>query len=93
MPQAKGTFSVQLTPAIDDHLAQTSIHRLTLTKQFEGDLQANSAGEMLSSTGMHPESAGYVVIEQVKGTLEGKEGTFVWHYESWYTSSLSYGRP
>jgi hypothetical protein len=77
MPQARGTFSVQLTPAVDDYLAQTPINRLTLTKQFEGDLQANSTGEMLSSMGMHPESAGYVVIEQVRGSLEGKEGTFV----------------
>jgi hypothetical protein len=51
--------------------------RLLIDKQSHGDLQATSRGQML--TGLTPVqgSAGYVAIERVSGTLQGRTGTFV----------------
>ena len=50
---------------------------MSLDKTFSGPLEASSQGEML--TGMSPVqgSAGYVAIEKVSGTLDGKAGTFL----------------
>ena|SRR5215813_6241393 len=71
--QANGTFEVKLTPQTD---ATSAIGRMTIDKQFHGDLEATSKGEMLAvSTGIAG-SAGYVAIEQVKGTLHGRRGSF-----------------
>lgn len=48
-----------------------------LDKEFHGDLEATSRGEMLSAGSSVPGSAGYVAIEQVTGALHGLTGTFV----------------
>jgi len=51
--------------------------RMSIDKQFHGDLSAESKGEMLSVLTQVQGSAGYVAIEQVVGTLVGKQGSFV----------------
>jgi hypothetical protein len=56
---------------------EISLDRLSITKTFSGDLVATSQGEMLSVRTKAEDSAGYVAIEQVDGTLRGKSGTFV----------------
>jgi hypothetical protein len=50
---------------------------MSLDKQFHGDLAGTSNGQMLmsSSPGVKG-SAGYVAIEKVTGTLNGRHGTF-----------------
>lgn len=75
---AKGTFEVKLTPqAKEDDAEGVSRARMSIDKQFHGDLQGASKGEMLSAvTGMQG-SAGYVAIERVTGTIEKRSGTFV----------------
>jgi hypothetical protein len=50
---------------------------MSLDKQFHGDLEATSKGEMLSAGTAVKGSAGYVAMEHVSGTLHGKSGTFV----------------
>jgi hypothetical protein len=50
---------------------------MSIDKTFRGDLVADSQGEMLSVMTGVDGSAGYVAIEQVTGTLQGKSGTFV----------------
>jgi Protein of unknown function (DUF3224) len=50
---------------------------MTIDKQFHGDLTAMSTGEMLSAGTGVKDSAGYVAIELVSGTLHGRKGTFV----------------
>ena len=78
MIQAAGTFEVKLTPqALSDADADPLLGRLSLDKQFAGDLQAVSKGEMLSARTATEGSAGYVAIERVTGTLGGKKGSFV----------------
>ena len=48
-----------------------------MEKQFKGDLEAESKGQMLSSSTEVQGSAGYVAMERVSGTLRGHRGTFV----------------
>ena len=71
--RATGPFEVKLTPVSgkDD-----PIGRMSIDKQFHGDLEANSKGEMLSVMGGVKGSAGYVAMERVTGTLHGRTGTF-----------------
>jgi hypothetical protein len=49
---------------------------MTIDKQFHGDLEAKSIGQMLTAGTAVPGSAGYVAIERVSGTLRGKSGSF-----------------
>ena len=77
--KALGTFKVSLLP-LDysqppEHEAK--IGRMSINKTFQGDLSANSKGEMLSATTNIKGSAGYVAIEQVSGTLNNKSGSFI----------------
>jgi hypothetical protein len=74
-----GEFEVKLNP-LDFHvqgLGGINLGRLSIDKTFHGDLSATSKGEMLSARTALASSAGYVAIEQVTGTLAGRNGTFV----------------
>lgn len=77
--KATGEFSVDLQPL--EPFANGSVGnllgRLSISKTFSGDLTAESRGEMLSARTNTADSAGYVAIEQVSGTLQGKLGAFV----------------
>jgi hypothetical protein len=73
---ATGTFEVKLTPQPPSDPAATAVGRLTLDKQFHGDLEATSLGEMLSFRTTVENSAGYVALEQATGALHGRSGTF-----------------
>ena len=76
--QAKGTFEVKVTPlAQEENVGDPTVGRLSLDKQFHGDLEAGSKGQMLAvGSGAPGASAGYVAMERVIGTLHGKRGTF-----------------
>jgi hypothetical protein len=71
---AKGTFEVKMVPQAD---ADATVGRMTLDKELAGDIVGTSKGMMLASMSAIPNSAGYVAIEKVTGTLHGKRGTFV----------------
>jgi hypothetical protein len=74
---AQGTFDVKTTPiAADEATAGTPIGRFALDKEFHGDLEAKSKGEMLGAGDPGKGSAGYVAIEHVTGTLNGLSGSF-----------------
>ena len=51
--------------------------RMSIDKQFHGDLEATGKGEMLMAGTAVKGSAGYVAIERVGGKLHGREGTFI----------------
>jgi uncharacterized protein DUF3224 len=75
---AKGTFDVKMTPqAQEEGAGGSNLGRMSIDKQFHGDLEGTSKGEMLSAMTSVQGSAGYVAIEQVSGTLHGRSGTFV----------------
>ena len=72
--QARGTFEVTMTPqpaAEGDPLG-----RLTIDKHFHGDIVGTSVGQMLAVRTAIEDSAGYVALERVTGTLHGRDGTF-----------------
>ena len=76
--RATGTFEVKLTPQpADDYFDATTLSRLTLDKEFKGDLEGTSKGQMLSAMTSIRNSAGYVAIERVAGTLQGRKGGFI----------------
>jgi predicted flavoprotein YhiN len=80
---ATGTFEVSLKPQALFHTdASPLLGRLTIDKTFHGDLEATSTGEMLSARTSLENSAGYVAIEHVIGTLHGRKGSFVLQHSS-----------
>jgi hypothetical protein len=72
--QATGTFEVKLVPQTTE---EKTLGRMSIDKQFHGDLEAISKGEMLSAMTSVKGSAGYVAMERVTGSLHGQTGTFV----------------
>jgi hypothetical protein len=75
---ASGTFDVKMTPQGPDEKAGSSaVGRMLLDKEFHGDLEGTSRGQMLAFSSSVKGSAGYVAIEEVTGTLNGRGGTFV----------------
>jgi hypothetical protein len=73
--RASGTFEVKLSP--QDEGTDAPVRRMTLDKQFQGDLVATSKGQMLMASSSNIKgSAGYVAIEKVTGTLNGRHGSF-----------------
>ena len=78
MPKVRGPFDVKMTPQpADERDAAAFLGRFNLDKQFHGALEASSVGQMIAARGGLPESAGYVALERVTGTLEGRKGSFI----------------
>jgi Protein of unknown function (DUF3224) len=88
--RATGTFEVKLAP-LDAYAGgeNSTLGRMSLDKQFHGDLEAVSQGEMLTGMTAVQGSAGYVAIERVRGTLHGRNGTFVLQH----SGSMNRGTP
>jgi hypothetical protein len=74
---ARGTFEVKMIPPGSDDSAGGTVGRFFLNKKFEGELQAQSKGQMLTSGGPPSKSGAYVALEEVAGTLNGARGSFV----------------
>ena len=75
---ARGTFEVKMVPqGAEDKGEGSTLGRLSLDKQFQGDLEGAGKGEMLTGLTDVKGSAGYVAIERVTGTLHGRRGSFV----------------
>ena len=88
--RATGTFDVKLNPLQHyDTTPDSKLARLSIDKQFHGDLEATSKGEMLSAGTSIKNSAGYVAIERVSGTLNGRSGSFVLQH----TGTMNRGAP
>lgn len=81
--KAAGRFTVklELQPASAQADAAV-IGRRTLDKQFHGDLEAVSCGEMLAVMTAVQGSMAYVAMEKVTGTLAGRHGSFVLQHAS-----------
>ena len=87
---AQGSFQVKLGQLAMSEVAQaTGLGRMSLDKRFEGDLQATSQGEMLSGMSSVAGSAGYVAMETVRGTLAGRDGSFVLQH----SAAMNRGEP
>ena len=75
---ASGTFEVKVKPIpADEKVDGLTVGRMAVAKQFVGDLEGTSQGEMMTAEASVEGSRGYVAIERVEGTLRGRKGTFV----------------
>ena len=74
---ARGAFDVKVTPQPADDSAAGPFSRLFLAKQFHGGLEGAGQGTMLGTQLADHSSGGYVALERVSGTLNGKQGSFI----------------
>src|ERR1022692_2813845 len=58
--QANGTFEVKLNVQTDEKVGDPTVGRMSIDKQFHGDLEATSKGQMLAAMTDVKGSAGYV---------------------------------
>ena len=78
---SSGEFDVKIVPQKDEGIGDPTIGRMSVSKVYRGDLDGVGLAQML--TGMSEavkDSGTYVAIERVRGTLQGRKGSFaVWH--------------
>ena len=74
--QAAGSFDVKVAP-VEDKLLEAGLGRMSLDKQYHGDLEAVGKGQILAAGSPQKGSGGYVALEKVIGTLRGHSGSFV----------------
>jgi hypothetical protein len=75
---ASGTFEVKMAPINVANVASDPVLGLAaLAKTWHGDLEGTSQGKMLSAGTAMKDSAAYVAMEKVEGTLKGRSGTFI----------------
>jgi Protein of unknown function (DUF3224) len=86
---ATGMFEVKLKPQADENVGDPTVGRMSIEKQFHGDLEGASKGQMLAVQGDVKGSAGYVAMERVGGTLAGRHGTFALQH----TGTMNRGVP
>ena len=84
---ATGSFDVKVTPQ-DDKTGDPLLGRMLLDKQYHGDLDGTSKGQMLA-VGSGKTSGVYVAVETFTGTLQGKTGGFSLHH----TGVMTKGSP
>jgi hypothetical protein len=79
--QARGTFDVQLHALpMEDIAKEAMLGRMSIDKQFHGDMTGSSQGQMLTIGTSTTGSAVYVATERVTATLGGKHGTFALYH-------------
>ena len=72
---AKGTFTIEMSPP--STALEGAVDRFGLTKTWSGDIRGTSTGVMLAGGDPASGDAGYVAIEVVRGTLAGRDGSFL----------------
>jgi len=83
---ATGPFDVKVTPQEDD-AGDPLLNRMTLDKQYHGDLEGTGKGQMLTAGTEVKGSGAYVAIEKVVGTLKGRNGSFVLQHTGMMTNN------
>ena len=87
--RATGSFDVKISPLASDTPTEGSpLGRMSIDKQFHGDLEGTSKGEMLTAGTAIKNSAGYVAIERVTGSLHGRNGTFALQHNATMTRGV-----
>jgi hypothetical protein len=90
MPRATGIFDVSLKQLpMDNDPGTQLLGRMSIDKQFHGDLDGTSKGQMLTGGTIIKNSAGYVAIERVTGSLKGRKGSFILQH----TGAMNRGEP
>ena len=84
---AAGPFDVKITHQ-DDNSGDPLLNRMTLDKQYHGDLEATGKGQMLTAGTEVKGSGAYVAIERVTGTLKGRSGSFTLQHSGTMAQNL-----
>ena len=80
---------MKLTPQTGEDGADSGLGRMSIDKQFHGDLEGTSKGFMLSSAATIVKgSGGYVAMERVTGKLKDRSGSFVLQHSGTMTRSV-----
>ena len=87
--RAAGSFEVKLDLLDPYNKNDPGMGRRSIDKQFRGELDATSQGEMLSVGGAQG-SGGYVAIERVTGALHGRKGSFALQHNATMTKGVPY---
>lgn len=75
--QANGTFDVKVKPLPEDEkVPGVTVGRMSIDKQWKGDIEGTSKGEMMTAGTPVKGSAGYVAVEVVTASIKGRSGTF-----------------
>ena len=74
MLHAAGEFEVSLKPV---SAADEAPMRMSIDKQFRGDLEATSVGQMMAGGNEVNGARVYVALETVTGALKGLKGSFI----------------
>ncbi len=82
---AKGTFEVKIKPQADEGVGDPTVGRMSIEKQYHGDLEGTGLGQMLAGMTDVKDSAAYVAIERFRGTLAGRKGTFAMQHSGTMT--------
>lgn len=83
LTRISGAFDVTLKPQTDEQgVSDPAIGRMSIEKSFHGPLEAISKGQMLGVRTAVSGSGGYVAMERVVGTLDGRRGSFVLQHSS-----------
>jgi hypothetical protein len=79
MKHAAGTFEVVITPEAQDAAAGgMPTSRMGIAKTFSGGMAGTATGTMLAAGTPKPgQAAGYVAIDQFRGTVDGQAGGFL----------------
>jgi hypothetical protein len=86
MQKAMGTFDVKIGTLPSHNTSEDAkLARMSIDKQFRGDLVGTSQGEMLSAGTGAKGSAGYVAIERVTGKLNDRSGSFTLQHNATMT--------
>ena len=88
---AAGSSDVKLAPQKPDNpqAEEAKVGRMSLDKEFHGDLEAISKGEMISLMTETKGSTVYAAIERVTGKVQGRKGSFALHH----TGIMTRGEP
>ena len=90
MHEVTGPFDVKIKPEPTSEVAApANLGRMSIDKQFHGSLNGTSKGEMLSVLDKEKGSGGYVALERVIGTIDGKSGSFVLQH----SATMDRGKP
>jgi len=79
---ATGPFDVKVSPLpLAGPSEDATLGRMSIEKQFHGDLEAAGNGQMLTAGTDVKGSGVYVAVERVSGKLHGRTGTFALYHQ------------
>lgn len=71
-----GSFEPDVKPVPADFPSAPNLGRMTINKTLHGGIEGTGVGQMLTSMTETKGSAGYVAVEVITGSVDGKKGSF-----------------